>query len=84
MSPAKIRDYEIIFLTIKDRFKGTLYCYWNQTKFNFEMSFWMFIKAVITGPARLIWALSINTARTVKLLNGTQNVWASDLSDRKI
>jgi hypothetical protein len=24
-------------------------------------------------------ALSINTARTVKLLNGTQNVWASDL-----
>jgi hypothetical protein len=31
--------------------------------------------------------LSINTARrvwTVKLLNGTQNIWASDLSDRKI
>ena len=31
--------------------------------------------------------LSINTARpvrTAKLLNGTQNVWASDLSDRKI
>ena len=32
-------------------------------------------------------ALSINTARpvrTVKLLNGTQNIWASDLSVRKI
>ena len=32
-------------------------------------------------------ALSINMVRpvgTVKLLNGTQNVWASDLSDRKI
>jgi hypothetical protein len=32
-------------------------------------------------------ALSINTAkpaRTVKLLNETQNIWASDLSDRKI
>jgi hypothetical protein len=27
---------------------------------------------------------SINTVRTVKLLNGTQNIWASDLSDRKI
>jgi hypothetical protein len=25
-----------------------------------------------------------NTARPVKLLNGTQNIWASDLSDRKI
>ena len=30
------------------------------------------------------WALSINTARPVKLLNETQNIWASDLSDRKI
>jgi predicted ATP-grasp superfamily ATP-dependent carboligase len=32
-------------------------------------------------------ALSINTARavrTVTLLNGIQNVWSSDLSDRKI
>jgi hypothetical protein len=29
-------------------------------------------------------ALCINTVRTVKLLNGTQNVWASDLSDWKI
>jgi hypothetical protein len=29
-------------------------------------------------------ALSINTVRTVKLLNETQNIWASDLSDRKI
>jgi hypothetical protein len=32
-------------------------------------------------------ALSINTprpVRTVKLVNGTQNVWASDISDRKI
>ena len=31
-------------------------------------------------------ALSINTARpvrTVKLLNETQNIWASDLSDQK-
>jgi hypothetical protein len=27
---------------------------------------------------------SINKARPVKLLNGTQNVWASNLSDRKI
>jgi hypothetical protein len=29
---------------------------------------------------------SINTARlvrTVKMLNGTQNIWALDLSDRK-
>jgi hypothetical protein len=29
-------------------------------------------------------ALSINTVRTVKLLNETQNVWALDLSDVKI
>jgi hypothetical protein len=29
-------------------------------------------------------ALSINPARTVKLLNETQNVCALDLSDRKI
>jgi hypothetical protein len=29
-------------------------------------------------------ALSINTAKPVKLLNGTQNIWASDLSDQKI
>ena len=29
-------------------------------------------------------ALSINTARPVKLLNETQNVWASDLPDQKI
>ena len=36
--------------------------------------------------ALFLWALSINTARsvrTVKLLNETQNVWSSDLSDRK-
>jgi hypothetical protein len=39
-----------------------------------------------TGP-EVYRALFINTARparTVKLLNGTQNVWASDLSDLKI
>jgi hypothetical protein len=39
------------------------------------------------GENPRLWALSINTTRrvrTVKLLNETQNVWASDLSDRKI
>ena len=29
-------------------------------------------------------ALSINMAKPVKLLNETQNIWASDLSNRKI
>jgi hypothetical protein len=35
----------------------------------------------------ILGAFSINTARpvtTVKLLNGTQNIWALYLSDRKI
>jgi hypothetical protein len=27
----------------------------------------------------LLWAFSINTAKPIKLLNSTQNVWASDL-----
>ena len=38
------------------------------------------------GPRIGLGALSINTARpvrTAKLLNGTQNVWASDVSDQK-
>jgi hypothetical protein len=38
------------------------------------------------GPRIDLGALSINTARPVrtpKLLEGTQNVWASDVSDRK-
>jgi hypothetical protein len=48
---------------------------------------WRFGALDIAKTVNKLRALSFNTAkpvRTVKLLNETQNIWASDLSDWKI
>jgi hypothetical protein len=46
------------------------------------LRFWRVFALYIWYTFSTLWALSI--IRTVKLLNETQNIWASDLSDRKI